>query len=67
MNQTYPPGRQDSDQMLGEAILTGPYEGNNRLEWCSCVVNYAELHWWGGPRIAPDLMKIRMREFIFLS
>ena len=53
--------------MLGEAILRGCYEGNNRFEWCSCVVNFAELCWWSGPRIATHLVKIRMREFIFLS
>ena len=48
--------------MVGEAILTEPYERSNRFR-----LNFAELCWWRGPRIAPELMKIRMREFIFLS
>ena len=53
--------------MLGEAILREPYEGNSRFEWCSCVVNLLSYTGGGVPMIAPNLMKIRMREFIFLS
>ena len=30
-------------------------------------MNFAELCWWSGPRTATHLVKIRIREFIFLS